>query len=183
MKKASEITISALRRCSPKLANAASISCSVLAFMIRRQAEGLGCGLHVLRFVRSFRIGRVDEIADRADVRHELAQQAQPFRSQHVADKGYARDIAVGSIEGGDETQLDRVSANREDDRNDRGLPCFGLWTIAQTALGVILGSYLCVAGSTPPEETIVWQLVYISVGPFIVAVLVVVVVSGWEAL
>ena len=105
------------------------------------------------------------------------------FRSQHVAEKGYARDIAAGSIEGGDETCLDRVSANREDDRNDRGLPCFGLWTIAQTALGVILGSYLCVAGSTPPEETIVWQLVYISVGPFIVAVLVVVVVSGWEAL
>ena len=126
MKKASEITISALRRCSPKLANAASISCSVLAFMIRRQAEGLGCGLHVLRFVRSFRIGRVDEIAGRADVRHELAQRAQPFRSQHVAEKGYARDIAAGSIEGGDETRLDRVSANREDDRNDRGLPCFG---------------------------------------------------------
>jgi hypothetical protein len=40
----------------------------------------------------------------------ELAQQLQPFRSQFVGEKDYARDVAARSVNVGDESGLYRVA-------------------------------------------------------------------------
>ena len=64
---------------------------------------------------------RVHEHGDRGRLGHELAQQLQPLRPQHAAEKADARDVAARPVEAGDEAVPDRVAAGREDNRYRRG--------------------------------------------------------------
>ena len=59
-------------------------------------------------------ISGVDEEADNSDARDQLAQQFQPFCSKGVGKKSYSCDIATGTVELGNETEIDRVSAVTE---------------------------------------------------------------------
>ena len=52
---------------------------------------------------------------------HQLAQKCQPLRSQLSREKIDPRQVSARSGEAGDETQLDRVLGDAEDDRYRRG--------------------------------------------------------------
>src|SRR5262249_13522950 len=50
-----------------------------------------------------------------------FAHHSQPFRPECVDDKRHARDVAAGTVETRNETEIDRVGAGRENDRNGCG--------------------------------------------------------------
>ena len=52
---------------------------------------------------------------------HQLAQQLQPLRRQLDREEVDARRVAARPVEAGDKTELDRVVADDEDDRDRRG--------------------------------------------------------------
>src|SRR5215813_9008636 len=66
-------------------------------------------------------IRRVDEKAHDGSARNQLAQQFQPFCPECVYEESHARDIAAGTIETGNEAEIDRIGTDREYDRNGCG--------------------------------------------------------------
>src|SRR4029077_6534989 len=71
------------------------------------------CGLGLRRGISG-----VDEEADNGGARHQLAQQFQPLRPERVDKEGHSRNVAAGAVETGHETDIDRIGAYREDNRN-----------------------------------------------------------------
>src|SRR5260370_39538171 len=85
------------------------------------QPEGTGRRLQVSRLSLGSRIGRVEEQGDVGSRGYDLVQQLQPLRQQLRIQVGCAREVAAGPGETGDKSELDRVAADREDDRDRRG--------------------------------------------------------------
>src|SRR5262249_1920696 len=77
-------------------------------------------GLNVIHLY--FGIGRawVHENSDRRGVGPQLPQQPQPLRLEVENKRAYARDVAAGAIEAGDETAPGRVGAAHVYDRDRR---------------------------------------------------------------
>ena len=50
--------------------------------------------------------------------RDQLTQQLQPLRPECVDQKSHSRDIAARAVETGNETELDRISADRKNNRS-----------------------------------------------------------------
>jgi hypothetical protein len=67
------------------------------------------------------RINRIYEHSNRRGVRNQLMQQPQPLRFHAGGELADARRIPPGTVEAGDEAKFDRISADREDDRDRRG--------------------------------------------------------------
>jgi len=94
-----------------------------IALAAGRQDKGLNaecarCGLHVSNLGFRSWIPGVDEEADNFGTRDQFAHQFQPFCPKSVGNKSYSCDIATGTVETGNETEIDRVSAERENDWN-----------------------------------------------------------------
>src|SRR5262249_49937544 len=66
------------------------------------------------------RIGRIDKHGNTRGYGQQLAQQAQPLCRQLSREKIDAGRVAARSGEAGDKTELDRVVADAEDDRDRR---------------------------------------------------------------
>ena len=66
------------------------------------------------------RIIGVYQQADRNGAGNKLAQQIQALQQQLSADRSHARDVSARTTEAVDETQLDRIGAEPENDRNCR---------------------------------------------------------------
>ena len=79
------------------------------------------CGLHISNLRFRSGVPRVGEQADNIGARDQFAQHSQPFCPECVDNKRHARDIAAGTVETRNETEIDRVRAGRENDRNGCG--------------------------------------------------------------
>ena len=82
---------------------------------------GVSRSLHVSHL--GFGIGdcRIHEHGNQASIGNHLPQQFQSFRLQRTGKKAHARDVSAWPIEASDETAVDRVAADCEDDRNRCG--------------------------------------------------------------
>ena len=78
-------------------------------------------GLHVSSLPLGLGSVRMHEHGNCCRLGHELAQQFQSLRPQHVGDKDHARDVAARPVEAGNEAVADRIAPAREDDRHCRG--------------------------------------------------------------
>jgi hypothetical protein len=67
---------------------------------------------------RRLRIGEDEHIGA---ARHQLPQQPQPLRPQLLSEIVHAGHVAARPIEAIDKTELDRIGADAEDDRNSAG--------------------------------------------------------------
>src|SRR5262249_50656549 len=76
--------------------------------------------LHICLLKLGIWIGRVNEEPKSSCCRHELAEQAQPFRAKCIDQMAHPGDVAVRSREVVYKSDLDRVCAHREHDRNLR---------------------------------------------------------------
>src|SRR5262245_18936449 len=90
------------------------------------QGQGLNvgcvrCSLHVSHLKVRNCISVMNEEADKCDARYQFLQQFQPFCLEGVGKKSYSCEIATGTVEIGNETEIDRVSAHRENDWNGSG--------------------------------------------------------------
>jgi hypothetical protein len=97
-----------------------------IAFAPGMQDQGLNvecarCSLHVSNLEFRSGISGVDEKADNSDARDQLVQQFQPFCPEGIGKKSYSYEIATGTVEIGNETEIDRVSAHCENDWNGCG--------------------------------------------------------------
>jgi hypothetical protein len=79
--------------------------------------------LGLRRFRGGIRVVRIDEQGDHGGVRHKLAQQAQSLRDEDGNENAETRGIAARVVETGRQPVLDRVIADRENDRYRRGQP------------------------------------------------------------
>ena len=66
-------------------------------------------------------IGRIDQHGNPNGLGHQLVQKCQPLRIQLSREKIDPRQVSARPGEAGDETELDRVFADAEDDRDRRG--------------------------------------------------------------
>src|SRR6516165_5968756 len=66
-------------------------------------------------------IGRIDQHGNPNGLRHQLVQKCQPLRTQLSCEKIDAGQVSARPGEAGDETELDGVFADAEDDRDRRG--------------------------------------------------------------
>src|SRR6266496_2173705 len=66
-------------------------------------------------------LSRIDEIADGPRLRSHVEQETKPLRPEFGGNESDARDITAWTIETGDETESDRIDADRDDDGYDRG--------------------------------------------------------------
>ena len=66
-------------------------------------------------------IGRIDQHGNPNGLGHQLVQKRQPLGSQLIREKIDARQVSARPGEAGDKTELDRVFADAEDDRDRRG--------------------------------------------------------------
>ena len=89
------------------------------------QPEGAGRRLQVLDSGSAIGIGRVEEHADAVAVGTSSRSNSSRFGRELHVQCGYAREIAARPVEAGDKSDLDRVAAGGEDDRNRRGR-CLG---------------------------------------------------------
>src|SRR5262249_3678728 len=69
------------------------------------------CGLGLRRGISG-----VDKEADNGGVRHQFAQQFQPFCPERIDEKSHARDVAAGTIETGNKAEFDRIGTDHEYD-------------------------------------------------------------------
>src|SRR5262249_5670996 len=65
---------------------------------------------------------------DHSRVWHQIVEQFQPFGCERVVQEGRSSDIAARSVEAGNETEFDRVAADREYDWNARRCGFGGKW-------------------------------------------------------
>src|ERR1017187_8208250 len=100
------------------------------------QPQGAGRRLHGSQIARNARIGGVDEQSNDGRRGYQFAQQLQPLRPYLHVQRRYSREVAAGSVQAGNKSNLDRVARYRKDDRN-------GVAALAATAVGV------------PPPDTI----------------------------
>jgi hypothetical protein len=73
------------------------------------------------RSVLASRVGRIDQHGNPNRLGHQLVQKCQPLRTQLIREKIDARQVSARPGKTGDKTQLDRVIADAEDDRDGRG--------------------------------------------------------------
>ena len=66
-------------------------------------------------------IGRIDQHSNANGLRHQLVQKRQPLCLQLTREKIDPRQVSARPGEAGDKTELDRVFADAEDDRDRRG--------------------------------------------------------------
>jgi len=86
------------------------------------QPQGMSRSLRVAYLLLgNSMVRRVDQKSHDSRRGDQLVQQFQPLRRNHRAQLGHARDVAARPVKVGDETELDRVAAHFEDDRNGRG--------------------------------------------------------------
>src|SRR5215813_7125548 len=78
------------------------------------------CRLHVLHIGLSDRIGRIDEEGNHGARRDHLAQQLQPLWPQRAEEKGHARGVATRAVQAADKSELNWITAVREDDWSRR---------------------------------------------------------------
>jgi hypothetical protein len=77
--------------------------------------------LHIGAFGHNLRHGaRTEQHCDRARLGGELTQQVQPLGSELAREEDYAREIAPGPAEAGDQAVPHRITAGRENDRDGR---------------------------------------------------------------
>src|SRR6516225_7077582 len=81
------------------------------------KASGVRCGLDGLGVVCDSRIIRINENGKHGSLGHEFAQQFQPLWSQQCKKEAYPSGIPAWPVEARHKTQLDRITAGREDDR------------------------------------------------------------------
>src|SRR6516162_3562835 len=111
--------MTALTRCWTKLAKAASMVRSLLAFSTRSSmpsARAATC----TSLVWDSEVGFPALIrnSDNSGARDQHPQRFQPFCPECGDNKTHARDIAAGTVETGNKTEFDRVSADHENNRN-----------------------------------------------------------------
>src|SRR5262245_61866194 len=87
----------------------------------RLNAECARCTLHVSNLGFRSWIPRVDEEADNFGAGVQVAQPIQPLCPKGVSNKSYSCDIFPGTVESGNDTEIDRIGADRENDRNGCG--------------------------------------------------------------
>jgi hypothetical protein len=86
------------------------------------QSHGASGRLHVsYRGLGHCSFGRIDEYGHTGRSGHQLTQQLKPLCCQLDAEKVDTGQVAVRSGEARDQTKLDRIFANDEDDRDLRG--------------------------------------------------------------
>ena len=86
------------------------------------QPEGAGRRLQVSSIgLGENRIGRVDEERNDGFAGQQVMQQLKLLLRYHAGQCGDAREVAARSVQAGDKSNLDRVGAGHEDDRNRRG--------------------------------------------------------------
>src|SRR5262249_41756014 len=83
------------------------------------------CSLDVCDLRLRSWICRIDQETDQLGVRDEVAQQFQPFCRERVDQKTNPRDIAAGSAEAWNETEVDRIGTSHENDGSAYGC-CLG---------------------------------------------------------
>jgi len=88
---------------------------------VELEPERAGRLLHLLHHDFKARVGRIYEKADDSRFGCEFAQQLKALWLKGDRQTADARDIAAGSVHGGDETLLDRIAAGLENDRYGGG--------------------------------------------------------------
>src|SRR5262249_44421523 len=110
-------------RRSASVAKAASISRSVAALTKRSSipiARAAAC--KAWTWVSACIVG-ISQHGDDGNPGHELVQNLQPLRIEQHGNLSNAGDVAARPIEARDQPQRDRVTADREDDRQRRCCP------------------------------------------------------------
>src|SRR5262249_3040762 len=105
---------------------------------MKPHAERIGYGLQVFRTRRSEWTCGVDEQSKGRRPGEQLTREFEPLRPYLYIQGGHARQVAAGSAQAGDKTQLDRVTPGREYDRNRRGRR-FGAMTKAVPAAACLV--------------------------------------------
>src|SRR6266852_9618845 len=120
MKNGSALTIRAPARCWTSAAKAESKSAFELAFKTPRSSPSpaaancvsLVCGSAFVLFGFTSKA---------IDFGYEIAQQFKSLRPQFDGKETYTGNIFTRPVKAGHKTGLDRIAANRENDRNRRG--------------------------------------------------------------
>src|SRR5262249_60176751 len=81
------------------------------------------CCLHVSCIGLGIRIDRIHEEADRSCLGDRLVQYLELFAQQTIGQETHAGNVPAGSIEAGDNANLDGIGANPEDDRDGWARP------------------------------------------------------------
>ena len=77
--------------------------------------------LDPLQLTLSRRKARIEQNPDKCNPRHEVAQQAQPFRLHEPRQQRDAGGVAAGPVPALDQADTDRIAAQPEHDRDGRG--------------------------------------------------------------
>src|SRR5262249_28211196 len=123
IKKELVATKRASRRSLASVANAASISRTLLALRtLDLQPHGARSRSHVShRGLGDCGLARIDEQGYARRSRDKLVQKFQPLRRYLHHQVGCAGNVAARPVKAGDEAELDGVRTHFEDDRNGRG--------------------------------------------------------------